>query len=120
MKKTMVVLSVLCGGLLITNPIVTTFAQDQNTTKIENISQGNSIEVINQLNIEQAKDILEMRNGSIEYTYQGDENTFEVLKEKGLEGYVFLGNVDGDLGYFVNKDSAEIYYFHPSGYLERI
>lgn len=120
MKKAIMVLSILCGGLLLTNPIVTTFAQGKNTTVIENKLEGNSVEVINELNIDQAKDILSMRNDNIEYTYQGDENTFEVLKEKGLEGYVFLGNVDGDLGYFVNKDSAEIYYFHPSGYLERI
>ena len=44
--------------------------------------------------------------------------TEEVLKEKGLEGYVFLMDADTDLGMFVNKDDAKIYYFHPSGYLE--
>lgn len=27
-------------------------------------------------------------------------------------------DADGDLGMFVNKDDAKIYYFHPSGYLE--
>lgn len=120
MKKAIMVLSILCGGLLIANPIMTTFAQGQNTTVIENKSDGNNVEVIKELNIEQAKDILKMRNDSIDYTYQGDENTFDVLKDKGLEGYVFLGNVDGDLGYFVDKNSVEIYYFHPSGYLEVI
>ena len=41
-----------------------------------------------------------------------------LLKEKGLEGYVFLMDADTDLGMFVNKDDAKIYYFHPSGYLE--
>ena len=44
--------------------------------------------------------------------------TEEALKEKGLEGYVFLMDADTDLGMFVNKDDAKIYYFHPSGYLE--
>ena len=41
-----------------------------------------------------------------------------IAKEKGLEGYVFLMDADTDLGMFVNKDDAKIYYFHPSGYLE--
>jgi hypothetical protein len=27
-------------------------------------------------------------------------------------------DTDSDLGMFVNKDNAKIYYFHPSGYLE--
>ena len=49
---------------------------------------------------------------------QGTENDFVALKEKGLEGYVFLMDADTDLGMFVNKDDAKIYYFHPSGYLE--
>lgn len=59
-------------------------------------------------------------NPNLVYAYQGDENTFPVLKSKGLSGYVFLPNVDTDLGYFVDKNTSSIYYFHPSGYLEKI
>lgn len=119
MKKTIMVLSILFGGLLIANPIVTSFAQDQITVSKDKIEQSN-VKVVKELNLEQAKEILEIYNPSIEYNFQGDENTFTVLKDKGLEGYVFLGNVDGDLGYFVDKNSANVYYFHPSGYLDII
>lgn len=52
------------------------------------------------------------------YTYQGDENTFESIKEKGIRGYVFLPNVDTDMAYLVDKDNGNIYFFHPSGYFE--
>ena len=54
------------------------------------------------------------------YTYQGDENDFTVIKEKGIRGYVFLPNLDTDLAYFVDKDTKSIYLFHPSGYFELI
>ena len=59
-------------------------------------------------------------NPNLVYSYQGDENTFPVLKNKGFSGYVFLPNADTDLGYFVDKNTSSIYYFHPSGYLEKI
>ena len=52
------------------------------------------------------------------YTYQGDENTFETMKEKGIRGYVFLPNIETDMAYLVDKDNGSIYFFHPSGYLE--
>ena len=52
------------------------------------------------------------------YTYQGDENTFETMKEKGIRGYVFLPNIETDMAYLVDKDTGSIYFFHPSGYLE--
>ena len=52
------------------------------------------------------------------YTYQGDENTFEAMKEKGIRGYVFLPNIETDMAYLVDKDNGSIYFFHPSGYLE--
>lgn len=119
MKKTIMVLSILCGGLLVANPIVTSFAQDQ-TNVVNNKTEKSNVEVVKELNIDQAKEVLEIYNPSIKYSFQGDENTFTVLKDKGLEGYVFLGNVDGDLGYFVDKNSANVYYFHPSGYLDII
>ena len=56
----------------------------------------------------------------ITYVYQGDENTFEVITQKGIRGYVFLPNVDTDLAYLVDKDNGSIYLFHTSGYFELI
>lgn len=60
----------------------------------------------------------EVEKTDLTYTYQGDENTFESIKEKGIRGYVFLPNVDTDMAYLVDKDNGNIYFFHPSGYFE--
>ena len=60
----------------------------------------------------------EVEKIDLTYTYQGDENTFESIKEKGIRGYVFLPNVDTDMAYLVDKDNGNIYFFHPSGYFE--
>ena len=60
----------------------------------------------------------EIEKTDLTYTYQGDENTFESIKEKGIRGYVFLPNVDTDMAYLVDKDNGNIYFFHPSGYFE--
>ena len=60
----------------------------------------------------------EVEKNDLTYTYQGDENTFESIKEKGIRGYVFLPNVDTDMAYLVDKDNGNIYFFHPSGYFE--
>ena len=118
MKKAIITLSILCGGLLIASPVSNSiFAQG--TNGIENNNKTNvTVEIVTELNKDQAKELLEIRNLNIEYIYKGDENTFEVLKEKGLSGYVFLPNVESDIGLFVDKDSAKVYNFHPSGYLE--
>lgn len=80
--------------------------------------------IVNQENKVLSKDlahsILIGMNPELEYLYQGDETTFPVLKENNLSGYVFLPNVDGDMGYFVDKSSSDVYLFHPSGYLELV
>ena len=117
MKKAIITLSLICAGLLATSNIGgTVFAQDSQ----KDINKNNNVEVqvINKLNKEQAEELLSMYNPNVKYIYQGTENDFAVLKEKGLKGYVFLPDVDGDLGMFVNKDNTKIYYFHPSGYFE--
>lgn len=62
--------------------------------------------------------IKEVEKTDLTYTYQGDENTFKAIKDKGMRGYVFLPNADTDLAYLVDKDNGNIYYFHPSGYFE--
>lgn len=120
MKKAIITLSILCAGILMINPLENiTFAQGNNEVIIENVGrEDQSVEIITILNKEQAKEILEIKNPDMEYSYQGDESTFEVLNQKGLSGYVFLPNVDSDLGYFVDKNTSDVYYFHPSGYLD--
>ncbi len=67
-----------------------------------------------------AENILQSMYPNVEYIYQGNEGDFSALQEKGLSGYVFLPNVDGDMGYFVDKVNSNVYLFHPSGYLELI
>lgn len=120
MKKAIITLSILCGGLLIINPINNvSFAQNK-LDQIEINADESETLVVEELNQNQAEDMLKMYNPDIEYIFQGDENVFKVLKERELEGYVFLGNIQGDLGYFVDKNSSNIYYFHPSGYLDII
>ncbi|MEF9991925.1 MAG: hypothetical protein RRZ84_04960 [Romboutsia sp.] len=121
MKKAIITLSILFGGLLIINPINnTTFAEGTKGSQIKINAIESGAEVVEELNKEQAEAVLKIYNPNIEYIFQGDENNFGYLKDNNLEGYVFLGNVEGDLGYFVNKDTAKVYYFHPSGYLEII
>ncbi|MDU4860618.1 MAG: hypothetical protein E6356_06465 [Terrisporobacter othiniensis] len=64
------------------------------------------------------KYIKDVEKADFTYTYQGDENTFEAMQEKGIRGYVFLPNIETDLAFLVDKDSGSIYFFHPSGYFE--
>jgi len=93
----------------------------------ENLSedkvQVNESKVISEkeLTIEEAKNLLIEYNSKVDYVYQGDETMFkDVLQEEGYEGYLFLPNVDTDIGFFVDKHSGDIYKFHPSGYMEKI
>ena len=39
------------------------------------------------------KYIKDVEKADFTYTYQGDENTFEAMQEKGIRGYVFLPNI---------------------------
>ncbi|MCC3869774.1 hypothetical protein [Terrisporobacter mayombei] len=64
------------------------------------------------------KYIKDVEKADFTYTYQGDENAFKAMQEKGIRGYVFLPNIETDLAYLVDKDSGSIYFFHPSGYFE--
>jgi hypothetical protein len=104
-----------------TKPVETT-PNDQTTkpAESEEVSSTDQTNVSKALTMEDALKLLKNMNPNLVYEYQGDENTFPVLKDKGLSGYVFLPNVDTDLGYFVDKNTSSIYYFHPSGYLEKI
>ena len=92
---------------------------DTDITNQQNTSNENNI-TVKSLTMEDALKLLNEMNPNLTYEYKGDENTFTTLKDKGLSGYVFLPNIDTDLGYFVDKNTSSIYYFHPSGYLEKI
>jgi hypothetical protein len=82
-----------------------------------NLKENNKKE----LTIEESNSLLKKYNSNVDYIYQGDETMFkDVLQDKGYKGYLFLPNVDGDIGFFVEKYSGEIYKFHPSGYMEKI
>ena len=108
MKNLVIFLCILCSSLLFINPI-------------QNMSHANDNNKIHhqiELTVEQAKELLIKYNNKVDYIYQGDANDFEYLKSKKLQGYVFLPNVDTDIGYFVDKQTSKIYFFHPSGYLK--
>ena len=68
----------------------------------------------------QALNILKKIDNRVPYIYIGSEKDFDALLNKKLKGYVFLPDEEGDMGYFVNKKNKRVYYFHPSGYMERI
>ncbi len=111
MKKAIIVLSILCGCLIIQQPLQkVVFAQPAIT-----ISNNQ-----HELTKEDAKNLLIKYNDKVDYIYQGNASKFEYLKSKNLEGYVFLPDVETDIGYFVDKNTGDIYYFHPSGYLELV
>ena len=91
------------------------YSATENTTVNQNV---NSNAENKSLNRDEALQILKDKNNKCDYDYMGDENTFNVLKEKGQEGYVFVPDVQTDLGIFVNKNTKEVYTFHPSGSLD--
>ena len=108
MRKLIIVLCILCSSLFFINPI----------KKLTYANDNNKINQQNELTVEQAKELLLKYNNKVDYIYQGDASNFEYLKSKNLQGYVFLPDVDTDIGYFVDKQNSNIYFFHLSGYLE--
>lgn len=85
---------------------------DSSVDSVPNNNEGTA------LTKSQALEALKSKNSSVDYNYMGDEKDFSVLKEKGHEGYVYLPNVPTDMGVFVDKNTKEMYYFHPSGYMD--
>ena len=144
MKKGIIAISLLLTGALLITPITNAISQndvvkdvkpikveqstkdnENNTTQTEEETTFAEGEDKTGMSKSEAEAILnkyikEVEEADFTYTYQGDENTFEAIKEKGIRGYVFLPNVDTDLAYLVDKDSGNIYYFHPSGYFEKL
>ena len=144
MKKGIIAISLLLTGALLITPITNAISQndvvkdvkpikveqstkdnENNTTQTEEETTFAEVEDKTGMSKSEAEAILnkyikEVEEADFTYTYQGDENTFEAIKEKGIRGYVFLPNVDTDMAYLVDKDSGNIYYFHPSGYFEKL
>ncbi|EQK47256.1 MULTISPECIES: hypothetical protein [Paraclostridium] len=113
MKKSILVLSILVGGLFLVNPThEITFAQENNNQA--------TVQKQNTLTQADAQQLLINNNDKVNYIFQGTSDNFKALQDKGLKGYVFLPDVESDMGYFVDQDTSHIYYFHPSGYLELI
>lgn len=113
MKKSILVLSILVGGLFLVNPThEITFAQENNNQA--------TVQKQNTLTQADAQQLLINNNDKVNYIFQGTSDSFKALQDKGLKGYVFLPDVESDMGYFVDQDTSHIYYFHPSGYLELI
>ena len=144
MKKGIIAISLLLTGAILITTITNAISQndvvkdvkpirveqstkdnENNTTQTEEETTFAEVEDKTGIIKSEAEAILnkyikEVEEADFTYTYQGDENTFEAIKEKGIRGYVFLPNVDTDLAYLVDKDSGNIYYFHPSGYFEKL
>lgn len=112
MKKITIILFILAGCVFMSKPI-TQFIFADTLTSI-------SIEKNTKLTQDEAKELLNKYNDSVDYIYQGEAIQFDALKSKNLTGYVFLPDVPGDIGYFVDDKTSNIYYFHPSGYLELV
>lgn len=112
LKKAIIISFILCGSLFLLKPVAQLAFADN--------SQNTSIVKNHILTQEDAKQLLLNYNNKVDYIFQGDESQFEALKSKNLKGYVFLPDVEGDIGYFVDKNTSNIYFFHPSGYLELV
>ena len=101
-----------------TNKKVYSVAKENTKEKYDRISLEQSKKEVKSLSEEEALNLLKKKTNVKNFKYMGDENTFNVLKEKGQYGYVFLPDVQTDLGLFVNKNTKEVYTFHPSGSLD--
>ena len=92
---------------------------EKKTNKIGDLTSQEAPKANKSLNREEALNVLKKQGTNLDYSYMGDEKDYSVLKEKGHEGYVFLPNTNTDMGLFVDKNTKEVYYFHPSGYIDQ-
>ncbi len=92
---------------------------ENKTNKIGDLTSQEAPKANKSLNREEALNVLKKQGTNLDYSYMGDEKDYSVLKEKGHEGYVFLPNTNTDMGLFVDKNTKEVYYFHPSGYIDQ-
>ncbi|WP_300277039.1 hypothetical protein [Peptacetobacter sp.] len=106
--------AVLVGGVFAPTMSSVSAASKPNkvvTTTVENKKLISKKEALN---------ILKKMDNSVEYIFMGTEKDFDALSSKKLKGFVFLPDEEGDMGYFVNSKNRQVFYFHPSGYMERI
>lgn len=92
---------------------------ENKTNKIGDLTSQEAPKANKSLNREEALNVLKNQGTNLDYSYMGNEKDYSVLKEKGHEGYVFLPNTNTDMGLFVDKNTKEVYYFHPSGYIDQ-
>ena len=123
MKKTTrtIMIATLCAVLVggIVAPTVSTVSAASKPSKVATVvvKKKSTKKLLSQ---EQALNILNKMDNSVEYIYMGTEKDFDALQAKKLNGFVFLPDEEGDMGYFVNSKNAQVFFFHPSGYMERI
>jgi hypothetical protein len=110
MKKVIITLSILCGFSFTVFSMKNFIFADTSTTVY---TQNSTITQ------DEAHNLLVQFNNTVNYIYQGNADDFDALKSKNLTGYVFLPDVPTDIGYFVDDKTSEIYFFHPSGYIEQ-
>lgn len=123
MKKTTrtIMIATLCAVLVggIVAPTVSTVSAASKPSKVATVvvKKKSTKKLLSQ---EQALNILNKMDNSVEYIYMGTEKDFDALQAKKLKGFVFLPDEEGDMGYFVNSKNGQVFFFHPSGYMERI
>lgn len=123
MKKTTrtIIIATLCAVLVggIVAPTVSTVSAASKPSKVATVvvKKKSNKKLLSQ---EQALNILNKMDNSVEYIYMGTEKDFDALQAKKLKGFVFLPDEEGDMGYFVNSKNGQVFFFHPSGYMERI
>ena len=123
MKKTTrtIMIATLCAVLVggIVAPTVSTVSAASKPSKVSTVvvKKKSTKKLLSQ---EQALNILNKMDNSVEYIYMGTEKDFDALQAKKLKGFVFLPDEEGDMGYFVNSKNGQVFFFHPSGYMERI
>ena len=123
MKKTTrtIMIATLCAVLVggIVAPTVSTVSAASKPSKVATVvvKKKSTKKLLSQ---EQALNILNKIDNSVEYIYMGTEKDFDALQAKKLKGFVFLADEEGDMGYFVNSKNGQVFFFLPSGYMERI
>lgn len=123
MKKTTktIMIATLCAVLVggIVAPTVNTVSAASKPNKVATavVKKKSTKKLLSQ---QQALNILNKMDNSVEYIYMGTEKDFDALQAKKLKGFVFLPDEEGDMGYFVNSKNGQVFFFHPSGYMERI
>lgn len=109
--------AVLVGGIALPRTNVASAATKSTKVVTTVVKEKNNKKILNK---KEALKLLNKIDNSVDYIYMGTEKDFDVLQSKKLKGFVFLPDEEGDMGYFVNSQNEQVFFFHPSGYMERI